>query len=303
METRKIADLEVSILCFGTMTFGTPVGEKEAVRMVHQALDDGVNFFDTADMYEGYARTFGSHGGVAEKFLGKALKGRRDAAVVTTKAGNPVGGPDSAPDISPQHLTKQLDRSLKYLQFDCVDIFQLHRPVDGAPLEESVAAMDGFLKAGKIRCWGFSNFDAMQIRELVQICDSNGYPRPVVSQQNYSWLHREAETAHIPTCGEFGIAVTPFRVLAEGLLTGKYKRGKAPPEGSRAAESPWLDAPDDVLSGELDQFEKDAASARLTPMQHAVRWVLSQPGIASCVVGLKNLEQLQDLVEAMTKES
>ena len=303
METRKIADLEVSTLCFGTMMFGTPVGEKDAVRMVHEALDEGINFFDTADMYEGYSRSLGSHGGVAEKFLGKALKDRRQAAIVTTKAGNPVDGPESTSDIGQKHLAKQLDRSLKYLQFDCVDIFELHRPVDGVPLEESVAAMDGFVKAGKIRCWGFSNFDALQIRELVQICDSNGYARPVVSQQNYSWLHRESETAHIPTCREFGIAVTPFRVLAGGLLTGKYKRGKAPPAGSRAAESTWLEAPDEILSAELDQFEGEAKSAGMKPTQYALQWVLGQPSIASCVVGLKNLKQLRDLAEAATKGS
>jgi len=300
METRKIADMDVSTFCLGTMTFGTPVGKEDAVAMVHWALDHGINFLDTADMYEGYTRHFGSHGGVAEQFLGEALKGRRDKAVVTTKAGMPVDGPDSTFDISPRHLSKELDRSLQYMQTDYVDIFELHRPDGKTPLEESVGAMVGFVKAGKVRHWGVSNFEAEQIRVMVKICDENSYARPVVSQPPYSWLDREVEEAQLLTCREFGIAVTPYRVLEGGLLTGKYRRSQPLPEDSRATDegSSWLSAPDDDLYDRLETFEAEAAQAGLTPAPYALRWVLDQPGVTAGVVGAKRIGQIEALLPA-----
>ena len=151
---RKIAALEVSTFCLGTMLFGTPVNQPDAVAMVHWALDHGVNFIDTADIYEGYTRQLGSHGGIAEQFLGESLKNRREKAIVTTKAGNPVDGPNSTRDIGSVHLTKQLERSLAYMQTDYVDIFELHRPDGRTPLEESVATVADFVQQGKVRYWG-----------------------------------------------------------------------------------------------------------------------------------------------------
>jgi aryl-alcohol dehydrogenase-like predicted oxidoreductase len=297
MQTRKIAEIDVSTICLGTMTFGSPVAAEDAVRIVHWALDNGINFIDTADMYEGYSRFLGSAGGVAEQILGSALKDRREQAVVTTKAGNPVGEPD--PNISRQHLTQQLDRSLKYLQTDYVDLFELHRPDGKTPFEESVAAMADFVKSGKIRHWGFSNFDTSQIRELIRICDDGGYPRPVVSQPPYSWLKRDIEADHIPTCREFGIAITPYQPLQGGLLTGKYKRGQSLPQDSRAGDGVWLEAPDDEMFERLERFEAEAAEAGLTASHYAVKWVLDQPGLTACVVGVKRIEQLQDLAASL----
>jgi len=293
---RKIADLEVSTLCLGTMTFGTPVSKPEAIAMVHWALDHGIDFIDTADMYEGYTRQLGSHGGIGEQFLGEALKDRRAAAIVTTKAGNPVGSPD--PDISRAHLTKQLDRSLGYLQTDYVDIFELHRPDGRTPLEESVATMADFVAQGKVRYWGFSNFEADQIEAMLKICDDHGFPRPVVSQPQFSWLNREADQQHLPPCRAAGIAVTPYRVLESGLLTGKYQRGQPLPADSRAAEENcnWLSEPDETVYDRLETFEAEAAKAKLTPSQYALKWVLDQPGVTSCVVGAKRIDQIEALL-------
>ncbi len=296
--TRKIADLEVSTLCLGTMTFGTPVNKPDAVDMVHWALDHGINFIDTADMYEGYTRHLGSHGGIAEQFLGEALKDRRDNAIVTTKAGMPVEGPDSTFNISRAHLTKQLDRSLSYMRTDYVDIFELHRPDGVTPLEESVAAMAEFVEQGKIRQWGFSNFDAHQIEAMVTICDDNDYRRPAVSQPQFSWLTREAEQQHIPACRAADIAVTPYRVLESGLLTGKYRRGQPLPEDSRAAEEncAWLNEPDAAVYDRLEAFEAEAAAANLTASQYALKWMLDRPGLTACVVGAKRIDQIEALV-------
>lgn len=295
---RKIADLEVSTLCLGTMTFGTPVNQTDAVAMVHWALDHGINFIDTADIYEGYTRCLGSSGGIAEQFLGKAICDRREKTIITTKAGNPVDGPNSTADIGRPHLTKQLERSLSNLQTDYVDIFELHRPDDHTPLEESVATVADFIQQGKVRYWGFSNFDVHHIESMLNICDSHGYPRPAVSQPQFSWLCREIQEQHIPTCRAAGIAVTPFRVLESGLLTAKYRRGQPNPANSRGAEDncTWLNPPDDATYDRLEIFETEAAQAELTPGQYALKWTLDQPGISACVVGAKRIDQIESLI-------
>ena len=296
MEYRTIAEMEVSPVCLGTMTFGSPVNHEDSIRLVHQALDIGINFIDTADMYEGYARQLGTAGGMAEKILGEALKDRRDQAIVTTKAGNPVDGPESTFDISRRHLSRQIDRSLKNLQSDYVDIFDLHRPDGKTPLEESIAAVASFIEQGKTRYWGFSNFEAAQVRDIIAICDRDGHPRPVVSQPHYSWLNREAETEHIPNCREFGISVTPYRMLEGGLLTGKYRRGQAAPEGSRLKDGIWLSQPEDEMFDQLERFEAEASESGCTCIQYALKWVLDQPGVASCIAGVKRIEQLEELI-------
>lgn len=289
-------ELDVSPLCLGTMTFGTPVDRAAAAKIVHRALDAGINFIDTADIYEGYARYMGSPGGRAEEFLGEALKGRRDQAIVTTKVGNPVGPSPGDTGLSHDHITSQIEASLKRLRTDFVDLYLLHRPDPATPLEESIRVMADLIRQGKVRHWGFSNFAAAQIREMIQICDSSGYPRPVVSQPPYSWLQREVEQQHLPACREFDIALTPYQPLQGGLLTGKYRRGQAVPKGSRAAESKWLTEPDDKLLTRLDKFESEAQAAGLKPAHYALKWLLDQQGVYSVVVGIKTVQQLEDLI-------
>ena len=180
--TVPATDIEVSCLCLGTMTFGTPVGKDEAGRIVHWALDHGVNFIDTADMYEGYTRFMGSPGGKSEEFLGEALQGRRKDAVVTTKAGNSVGPDPGDTGLGRVHLTRQIDASLQRLRTDYVDFYLLHRPDPETLLETSIEVMAGLVKAGKVRQWGFSNYEADQVREMMRICEDNSYPKPVISQ-------------------------------------------------------------------------------------------------------------------------
>ena len=302
MKQRSIGStgIGVSPVCLGTMTFGTPVAEAKAVGLVHWALDNGVNFFDTADMYEGYNRFMGSPGGVGETILGKALEGRRDKAVVTTKVGSLVGDDNyKGGGLGQAHVVHQIDLSLRRLRTDYVDFYEMHRPDLDTPLADSIAAFADLIAAGKVRHWGFSNFEAAQIHEIVALCDANGWPRPVLSQQQYSWLEREIEAEHLPACMEYGIAVTPFRLLASGLLTGKYKRGQPAPPGSRADDGgDWLHLPDDAVYDRLETFEEEARHAGLAPAQYAIRWVLDRPGVSSAIVGVKRIEQLrQTLVE------
>lgn len=298
MELRKIpnTDISVSPLCLGTMLFGNPTSCKDAISMIHWALDNGINFIDTADMYEGYDRCAGSPGGVAEKIIGEALVGRRDNAVITTKVGNSIGGDYEGRGLNKAHILHQIDASLQRLKTDYVDFYELHVEDSGTPLEESVGVMAGLIETGKICHWGFSNFDAGQIPEMLNICDKNSWPRPVIAQPSYNWLNRSIEADYLPHCRDNEIAITPYQALQGGLLTGKYQRGAPLPEGSRAEENPdWLEINEDIHD-KLEAFEQEARQNSLKPVRYAIRWLLNQPGVYSVVVGAKRIEQLEGLL-------
>ena len=248
-------DIDVSPIFLGTMTFCKPVGQSDAIRIVHWALDHGINFFDTADMYEGYDRTMGSSGGVAESILGLALKGRRDQTVITTKVGCAVGSSGyTGQGLSRTHILHQIDASLTRLQTDYVDVYELHRPDPETPLEETLAVIAEIITAGKVRHWGVSNYSGQQIKDIVRLCDSRGWPRPVITQPPLSWLKRDELTDSVPICRKFNIAVTPYQPLQGGLLTGKYRRSQPLPATSRAAESDWLNRPDAALFDQLERL-------------------------------------------------
>ena len=300
MQQRRIpnTDLDVSVVCLGTMTFGTPVDQQGVNGIIDWCLDNGLNFIDTADMYEGYTRFLGSPGGKSEAFIGNALVGRRDQAVITTKVGNPVGDDSySGTGLGRDHMHHQIDASLGRLRTDYADIYEMHRDDPDTPLEESIATMAGLIEAGKVRHWGFSNFEPDDIHRMIALCDGNGWPRPVIAQPQLSWLVRDSEEAYIPACIQYDIAVTPYRTLQAGLLTGKYKRGQGAPPGSRGDESSWLDDPDDELWDRIEQFEREAASVSLTPTQYAVKWLLDRPGVTSVIVGCKRPDQLEPFLD------
>ncbi len=292
-------ELAVSRLCLGTMTFGNPVSESNAIRLVHRALDHGINFIDTADIYEGYDRRMGSPGGTAERILGKALQNRRSQAVLTTKVGNSVGGDGyEGKGLGREHIEHQIDASLSRLNTDYVDFYELHIADPDTPLAESIETMAGLIQAGKVRHWGFSNFAPEQISEMITLCEVHGWPRPVIAQPQYNWLNREAEPEYLPLCRVNGIAITPYQPLQGGLLTGKYRAGAPLPKDSRAAENPaWL-APEPETLAQVAEFEREAAAARANPAPYAVRWLLDQPGIASVVAGVKSTDQLAELAQA-----
>ncbi len=302
MQTNHVngTDIDVSRLCLGTMTFGTPVAEKEAVALVHWALDQGINFIDTADIYEGYTRFLGSPGGVAESILGVALQGRREQAILTTKVGNAVGdGTYAGSGLGANHMHHQICASLQRMRTDYVDFFELHKADPDTPLEESISTMVDLMKEGKVRHWGFSNFDAAQVRQMLQICDDNGWPRPVIAQPLYNWIERGCEEGYLPLCHANGIAITPYQPLQGGLLTCKYREGDAPPLGSRAVEHPqWVKMTEGV-QGPLDAFLAESQKAGMAPTQYALRWLLDAPGITSVVAGVKSIEQLRMLLVAV----
>ena len=298
MIVREVGDtgIKVSSLCLGTMTFGTPVTESDAVRLVHWALDHGVNFIDTADIYEGYTRFLGSPGGVAERILGVALKGRRAQAVVTSKVGNSIGaGQYTGTGLGRKHILHQIDATLRRLQTDYVDFYELHKADPETPLEESLSVMAELIAAGKVRHWGFSNFDPAQIEAMLKVCEGNGWPNPVIAQPLYNWLERECEEEYLPLCRAHDIAVTPYQPLQGGLLTGKYREGTQPPKNSRALEHPqWLKSCEGTYDL-LDDFLRESEVARMPPAQYALYWLLEKSGVASVVVGVRSIVQLATL--------
>ena len=303
MENRRISNtqLEVSPLCLGTMTFGTPVGEGDAIGIVHWALDHGVNFIDTANMYEGYNRVLGSAGGVAEDYIGKALAGRRAEAVLATKVGHPIGPEPGDMGLSRAHITRECDNSLKRLATDYVDLYYMHAPYPDTPIEESIATFVDLIGAGKVRHWALSNFDAAQTREVLQSCDANGWQRPVVHQPPYSLLKRDAEAELLPFCRQEDIGVVPYQILQGGLLSGKYQDLSAPPPGSRAAEKPeWVPLlQDEMVRQELGRLTTRATEKGLSLFDYAVQTTANAPGITSVIMGVKSSGQLKDAMRAL----
>jgi aryl-alcohol dehydrogenase-like predicted oxidoreductase len=301
MEKHRIpnTDIWVSSLSLGTMTFGTPLAEPEAILLTHWALDHEINFIDTANMYQGYTRYMGSPGGVAEQILGKALLGRRHQVILATKVGMKIGPNDDDEGLSAAHIRREIERSLQRLNCDVVDIYYMHKPDPKTPLGESIRAFDDLITAGKIRHWGFSNFPAGLIVELLRLCDENGWRRPVVSQPPYSLLKRDIETDVLPLCQREHIATVPYQVLQGGLLTGKYQRHEPAPGGSRKEEKPeWVWDLSDDLFARLEQLEAEARSRGRSLPQHALRTLLDQPGVVSAIVGAKRPDQLAALIAA-----
>jgi aryl-alcohol dehydrogenase-like predicted oxidoreductase len=282
------------------MTFGTPVGEADAIQLTHWALDHGVNFLDTANMYEGYTRYPGSAGGVGEEILGKALKGRRGQAVVATKVGMKIGPADDDQGASRAHILREIDRSLLRLQCDYVDLYYMHKFDPSVPLAESAQAMNDLIDAGKVRHWAISNFSAEQISDLLAVCDQNGWRRPVALQPAYSLLKRDIEKDILPLCQREQIAVLPYQVLQGGLLTDKYQRGAEIPKDSRQVEKPeWTMALTDDLFNQLEQIKAEAQKQGRTLLEYALKSLLETPVVLSLVVGVKTIPQLEWLIAAV----
>ena len=303
MELRQVPGTEVKVspICLGTMLYGRPVGKAEAIRLTRLAIDLGVNFIDTANMYEGYDRTLGSPGGVAEEILGEALAGRREQVVITTKVGNPVGSGPNDRGLSRRHVLRELEKSLSRLKTDYVDFYLAHRPDAETPLEDVARLFDGLVEAGKVRHWGFSNFDAADATKMVEIARGSSLAQPRLSQPPYSMLKREIEKDHLPTCCSLGIGVACYRPLEGGLLSGKYARGLGAPKGSRAEEMPaWLplEEQEESTFRKVSAICEMARAAGVTPAQYAVAWTIAQPGVTATVVGIKKEEQLREAVGA-----
>ena len=298
MRYRRLGNsgLSVSVVGIGCNNFGRKLDAAATAAVVDAAIDQGITLFDTADVY-------GDPRGASEELLGAALKanGRRADVVIATKFGNPMdglNGPDWDARGSRRYIQRAVEASLRRVGTDHIDLYQLHRPDTATPIEETLSALDGLVRAGKVRYLGSSNFAGWQIADAAWTARSQ-HLTPFVSAQNeYSWIHRSTEAEILPACERFGVGMLPFFPLASGLLTGKYKRDEAPADGSRLAAGQWSGylarAPWDVIEG-LEAF---AVKRDLSMTQVAIGGLAGKPAVASVIAGATTPEQVRINAEA-----
>ncbi|HWE65849.1 MAG TPA: aldo/keto reductase [Acidimicrobiales bacterium] len=281
MDTRTIGSLTVSVVGLGCNNFGMRIGRAETDLVVGAALDAGINFFDTADIYGGTK---------SETYLGAALGTRRDEIVLATKFGVPYEGHEGGASAS--YIRQAVEDSLSRLGTDRIDLYQLHAPDTKIPVAETLGALGELVTAGKIRHFGCSNFSAAMLQEARAAAgDAPGF---VSVQNEYSLLHRDPEDEVLPECDRSGTAFLPYFPLASGLLTGKYRAGETPAEGTRLAA--WGDRAKDQLSD--DRMAKVAALSTLaeseghTVLDLAFGWLLTRPSVASVIAGATKPEQV-----------
>ena len=274
---------EVSVVGLGCNNFGSRVDAAGTRAVVDAALDAGVTLLDTADVY-------GNRGG-SEELLGKALEGRRDQVVLATKFGHAMS--DDAPPNrgSREYIHSAIDASLRRLRTDYVDLYQYHRPDGITPLEETLGALHELVDAGKVRHIGSSNFDGRQVVEAEEIANERHWTRFVSAQNHYSLLDREAEEELLPTCERLEIGVLPYFPLASGLLTGKYRRGRPAPAGTRLVTRPEA-LSDDRFDG-VEALERYAAERGVTLLDVAIGGLAAMPAVASVIAGATKPEQVR----------
>ncbi|MFL5953192.1 MAG: aldo/keto reductase family protein [Gaiellaceae bacterium] len=289
------SDLRVSEISLGSwLTYGGGVGDDAARACVEAAFEVGINFIDTANVY--------ARGG-AEEFLGDVLQSRpRDSYVLATKVYFPMDDSGANQGLSRQQIEKQIDDSLRRLRTDHVDLYQCHRYDRHTPLEETMAALTDVVRSGKARYIGFSEWSADQIRAALQLSREQGYAKFVSSQPQYSMLHRDPEREIFPLCRENGISQIVWSPLAQGALTGKYKPGSPPPQGSRATSrsmgsmmGSWLEP--EVLE-KVQRLVPIAERLGITMSQLALAWVLRLEEVASAIVGASRPEQVHENASA-----
>jgi aryl-alcohol dehydrogenase-like predicted oxidoreductase len=289
MEYRRLgrSGLKVSELCLGTMTFGHGTDTNEAQRIVLDALDAGVTFFDTADGYSD---------GMSETMLGQALGARRHEAVIATKVFNAMGAGPNDSGMSRVHIMNAVEDSLRRLGTDYIDLYYIHHVDVQTPLEEMLRAFDDLVHQGKIRYPACSNYEAWRLMEALWISDSKGLARFEAYQPQYSLVVRDIEEELVPACALKGLGMVVWSPLAGGYLSGKYRPGERSIAGSRSAEN-WafptrfFHPAHEAILAELLAVARDLGRS---PAQVAVRWVLEQPMVSSAIIGARTAAQLND---------
>lgn len=293
-------NLEVSQLCIGTMTFGDRLDQAEADRAVAAALDHGINFFDTADIY-----TIQQHG-ISEEILGKALGNRRKDVVLATKVGGPMGMDPDQRGLGRKHMHQGVEDSLKRLGTDYVDLLYFHWPDRSQSMEEIIASANELIQAGKIRHYGISNFCGWEVCEMVLTAKAMGLQPPVAGQYVYNLLNRGIENEVVSMLERFELGLTTFNPLAGGMLTGKYAAG-AMPSGSRFDDNPGYKARyynDKNLDATVELAEM-AKALDVSLIDFAICWLLSRKHLTSVILGFSNTAQLvqnMGAVEHLGKE-
>ncbi len=301
MEYRLLghSGLKVSVLSLGTMTFGgqgkfAKTGQTDveaAQRQIGLCLDAGINLFDTADVYSG---------GESEVILGKALGGKRIDVLIASKARFPMGDGPNDRGSSRHHILRACEASLKRLNTDYLDLYQLHQWDGQTPLEETLRALDDLVSSGKVRYVGVSNFSAWHVMKTLGVAQASHYIRPVSQQIHYTLQAREAEYELLPAAQDQGLGTLVWSPLAGGLLSGKYRRNQAAPEGTRHLAD-WGEPPvrdENALYDVVDVLVDIAETRGVSAAQIALAWLIARPQVTSVIVGARNDTQLQDNLKA-----
>jgi len=286
MEFRRLGSsgLKVSEVGLGCNNFGMRIDQQATSAVVAAALDAGITLFDTADVYGGTK---------SEIMLGEALKGKRHEVVIATKFAMQVGPRPDQAGGSRRHIVNAVEASLKRMQTDYIDLYQMHRPDADTPIEETLAALDDLVRSGKVRYLGNSNFTGWQIAEADWVAKTEHLHRFVSAQNNYSLLERRVEHEVLPACDHFGLGFLPFFPLASGLLTGKYQRGEAAPEGTRLAGPRGAAALTDENFNRLERLAAYADAHGHTMLDLAFAWLLGHPPVTSVIAGATRPEQVR----------
>jgi aryl-alcohol dehydrogenase-like predicted oxidoreductase len=294
--------IQVSELCFGTMTFGGRsffkhignLGQKEATKLVDMSLEAGINFFDTADVYSE---------GVSEEMLGKALGKRRKDIILATKVRLPMGPGLNDVGLSRHHILEGCNASLKRLGTDYIDLYQVHSFDPNTPLEETMRALDDLVRQGKVRYIGCSNYSGWQLMKALAISDKRGWERFVTLQAHYSLLSRELENELVPLCLDQGLGILVWSPLSGGFLSGKFRRGKPRPKGSRLSAQPTFIPHDEEKGYDIvEALDEIGKAHKATVAQAALNYLLAKEGVSSVISGARTPEQLKDNLKTVEWE-
>lgn len=287
MEYRQLgrSGLKVSAIGLGGNTFGNGADESQTARIVHRALDVGINFIDTADVYSR---------GVSEQFVGKAVKGRRHEVLIATKVRGRMGDLPNDEGLSRKHILDGIEASLRRLETDYVDLYQVHQVDAATPIYETLHTLDTLVTQGKVRYIGCSNFSAWQICESLWAADRKNLTPFVSVQPRYNVLDRALENELLPFCRQYGIGIIPYGPLAGGILTGKYREGEAPPPDTRAGRQERMRAQLTAETlGRAGALEKWAQDRGRSATELALAWLLSRPEVSTIIAGATRPEQVE----------
>jgi aryl-alcohol dehydrogenase-like predicted oxidoreductase len=285
--------VQVSRLCLGCMNFGDDANAEESIRIIHQAIDSGINFLDTADVYSR---------GKSETITGKALAegGRRDRVFLATKVFNKMDDQDpNAWGSHRFHIVKGCEDSLRRLGTDHIDLYQIHRPKSSIPIDETLRALDDLIRQGKVRYAGTSTFAAWQLVESLWASKELGLNRFVCEQPPYNLLDRRIERELLPMCRTYGFGVIPWAPIAGGLLSGKYRLGQKRPEGSRYEKGAFNDRDNDAALAAVEEYLGFCEERQYQPVEFALAWCLAQPGVTSPIIGPRTKEHLESYLRAL----
>jgi aryl-alcohol dehydrogenase-like predicted oxidoreductase len=287
MEFRAVggSGLQVSVAGLGCNNFGMRLDAEGTDRVVHAALDLGVTLFDTADIYGGRGRS--------EELLGRALGSRRDEVVLATKFANPMGDGPYERGASRRYVMRAIEASLRRLGTDHIDLYQQHVPDADTPIDETLEALADLVRWGKVRYVGSSNFSGWQVAEADARASALGAPRFVTAQNEWSLLRRSVEREVVPACAHFGLSVLPYFPLASGMLTGKYRRGEDPAEGTRLAARGGSGWTTDANFDKVEALTAAAAERGHTVGELSLAWLAAQPVVCSVIAGATTPEQVE----------